>query len=162
MTKVKTRFAPSPTGALHIGGARTALFNWLFARHHDGEFLLRIEDTDRARSTPENVDVILNSLEWLGLDYDDEPVSQYERAEHHARIAQALVQAGQAYYCYASQDELAQLREEAEKKAETIIRNQGSARAPDGNICRGNSPTSRENHCPTEGEQGVTGIGSEQ
>ena len=84
---VVTRFAPSPTGFLHIGGARTAMFNWLFARHHGGKALLRIEDTDKARSTQEAIDAILEGLEWLGLDWDDEPVFQSERADRHARTA---------------------------------------------------------------------------
>jgi len=109
---VVTRFAPSPTGFLHIGGARTALFNWLFARHHGGRFLLRIEDTDRLRSTEAAVAAILDGLSWLELDWDGEAVSQFERRERHAEVAHALVQAGRAYPCYASPDELTQMREQ--------------------------------------------------
>jgi len=110
---VVTRFAPSPTGFLHIGGARTALFNWLFARHHGGRFLLRIEDTDRARSTEEAVDALIRGLTWLGLDWDAEPVFQFSRQERHAAEARRLVEEGRAYYCFASPDELAEMREKA-------------------------------------------------
>lgn len=115
---VVTRFAPSPTGYLHIGGARTALFNWLFAKHHGGKFLLRIEDTDRARSTQEAIDAIINGMKWLGLDWDGEPVFQFARSQRHAEIAKQLVDAGHAYYCYCSQQELETMREQAmaEKK----------------------------------------------
>src|SRR6202008_4740274 len=88
---VVVRFAPSPTGFLHIGGARTALFNWLFARHHGGRFRLRIEDTDRARSTPEAVGAIMDGLEWLGLEWDGEVVYQFARAGRHAEVARALL-----------------------------------------------------------------------
>src|SRR5713226_3378608 len=103
---VVVRFAPSPTGFLHIGGARTALFNWLFARHHGGKFLLRIEDTDRARSTDDAVEKIVDGLAWLGLDWDGEPVSQFARRERHAEVARGLIETGHAYYCYATQEEL--------------------------------------------------------
>lgn len=113
---VITRFAPSPTGYLHIGGARTALFNWLFARHNGGKFLLRIEDTDRARSTQEAIDAILAGMEWMGMDCDDEPVFQFARGERHAEVAKQMVDAGHAYYCYASQEELEAMRAEATKK----------------------------------------------
>ena len=111
--KVVTRFAPSPTGFLHIGGARTALFNWLFARHHGGRFVLRIEDTDRARSTDEAVHAIIDGLAWLGLDWDGEPVSQFARRDHHAALAHRLMDEGKAYKCYASPEELAEMRERA-------------------------------------------------
>jgi len=94
---MRVRFAPSPTGALHIGGARTALYNWLLARRHGGRFLLRIEDTDRERSTPENVEQIFDALRWLGLDHDEEPVFQSERAERHAEVVQRLIDSGHAY-----------------------------------------------------------------
>lgn len=110
---VITRFAPSPTGFLHIGGARTALFNWLFARHNKGKFLLRIEDTDRARSTDEAVKAIFEGMQWLGLDWDDEPVFQYSRANRHAEVAYQLLEMGKAYRCYCSPEELEQMREEA-------------------------------------------------
>ncbi|WP_313137313.1 glutamate--tRNA ligase [Paracoccus jeotgali] len=108
---VVTRFAPSPTGYLHIGGARTALFNWLFARHHGGQFLLRIEDTDRARSTPEASEAILDGLRWLGLDWDGAPISQFERAPRHAEIAQQMLAQGHAYRCYSTPEEIAAWRE---------------------------------------------------
>jgi len=110
---VVTRFAPSPTGFLHIGGARTALFNWLYARHHGGKMLLRIEDTDRERSTQAAIDAILDGLSWLGLDWDGEPISQFARAVRHREAADQLIAAGKAYYCYASQEELTEMRETA-------------------------------------------------
>ncbi len=108
--RIVTRFAPSPTGYLHIGGARTALFNWLYARHHGGTFLLRIEDTDRARSTDAAVAAILDGLSWLGLDADEPPVMQFERASRHAEVARALLDAGHAYRCYATAAELEEMR----------------------------------------------------
>ncbi len=110
---VVTRFAPSPTGFLHIGGARTALFNWLYARHHGGQFRLRIEDTDRERSTPEAIQAILDGLTWLGLDWDGPTVYQSERAERHANVAYQLLAAGKAYRCYATKEELDEMREQA-------------------------------------------------
>jgi len=109
---VVTRFAPSPTGYLHIGGARTALFNWLFARHHGGKFLLRIEDTDRARSTPDATRAIFEGLSWLGLEWDGEAVSQFARRDRHAEVARSLLEAGHAYYCYATPEELEAMREQ--------------------------------------------------
>ena len=109
---VVTRFAPSPTGFLHIGGARTALFNWLFARHHGGKALLRIEDTDQKRSTQEAIDAILDGLDWLGLDYDEAPTFQSQRAQRHAEVAHKLLAAGQAYKCFATPDELEAMRAE--------------------------------------------------
>jgi glutamyl-tRNA synthetase len=118
---IVTRFAPSPTGFLHIGGARTALFNWLFARHHGGKFLLRIEDTDRARSSQEAVDAIVDGLKWLELDWDGEPISQFTRREQHAAAAHRLLSEGKAYRCYASQDELAQMRAEAKSEGRTTL-----------------------------------------
>ncbi len=111
---VVTRFAPSPTGYLHIGGARTALFNWLFARHHGGKYLLRIEDTDRARSTQPAIDAILDGLSWLGLEGDEPPVFQFERSARHADVAHALVDAGHAYRCFLTPDELTARREKAQ------------------------------------------------
>jgi glutamyl-tRNA synthetase len=110
---VVTRFAPSPTGYLHIGGARTALFNWLFARHHGGKFLLRIEDTDRARSTKEAIDAILDGMNWLGLDWDGHEYYQSQFWSRHAEIAHRLLERGAAYRCYMTQDELAREREKA-------------------------------------------------
>lgn len=110
---VVTRFAPSPTGFLHIGGARTALFNWLFSRHHGGKFLLRIEDTDRERSTQEAIDAIIDGMKWLGLEWDDEIIFQYSRAERHREVALKLLAEGKAYYCYCTPEELTQMRETA-------------------------------------------------
>ncbi|HRK70288.1 MAG TPA: glutamate--tRNA ligase [Micropepsaceae bacterium] len=111
-----TRFAPSPTGFLHIGGARTALFNWLYARHFGGTFRLRIEDTDRERSKPEAIDALLQGLSWLGLDWDGDVVFQFARAARHAEIAHQLLAQGKAYYCYATPDELEEMRNQ--QKAE--------------------------------------------
>jgi glutamyl-tRNA synthetase len=118
---VKTRFAPSPTGYLHIGGARTALFNYLFAKHHRGQFFLRIEDTDAKRSTEEARKSILQSLEWLDLKYDGEIVYQSTRAARHIEIAHKLIEAGQAYYCFSPQEEITALREKAKIKGEHFI-----------------------------------------
>jgi len=111
---VVTRFAPSPTGYLHIGGARTALFNWLFARHHGGKYLLRIEDTDRARSTEAAIDAIFDGLRWLGLDGDEPAVFQFARSARHAEVARALLDAGHAYRCYLTPEELAERRARAQ------------------------------------------------
>ena len=111
---VITRFAPSPTGYLHIGGARTALFNWLFSKHMGGKFLLRIEDTDRARSTTAAVDAIFEGMKWLGLDHDDDVVFQFARMDRHAEIAHQLVYQGKAYYCYCTPEELEDMRKKAE------------------------------------------------
>ncbi|MEX6634111.1 glutamate--tRNA ligase [Hyphococcus lacteus] len=132
---VITRFAPSPTGYLHIGGARTALFNWLYARGHGGKFLLRIEDTDRARHTEAAVDAILDGLKWLGLDWDEEPVSQFSRTERHAEIANQLLNEGKAYRCYLTQAELEAAREKAKSeniRFESPWREADPATAPDG------------------------------
>ncbi|WP_114391528.1 glutamate--tRNA ligase [Oleisolibacter albus] len=113
---VVTRFAPSPTGFLHIGGGRTALFNWLFAKHHGGKFLLRIEDTDRARSTQAAVDAILDGLKWLELEWDGEAVSQFARKDRHAEVVRQMLERGQAYRCYATPEELEAMREEQKAK----------------------------------------------
>ena len=113
---VVTRFAPSPTGFLHIGGARTALFNWLFARHHGGKYLVRIEDTDRARSTEEAIAAIHDGLDWLGLGGDEEPVFQFARMDRHAEVANQLLEAGHAYRCYLTPEELAERRAKAQEE----------------------------------------------
>jgi glutamyl-tRNA synthetase len=110
---VRTRFAPSPTGLLHIGGARTALFNYLFSRHHGGQFLLRVEDTDRARSTAAFTQAILDSLDWLGLERDEPEVYQSTRAARHAEVAHAMLASGHAYRCWSTQEEIAAAREQA-------------------------------------------------
>jgi len=110
---VRTRFAPSPTGYLHIGGARTALFSWLFARHHNGKFVLRVEDTDRQRSSQESVQAILDGMQWLGLDYDEGPIYQSDRFDRYREVVQNLLDAGKAYYCYCSPEELQRMREDA-------------------------------------------------
>ncbi len=113
--KVVTRFAPSPTGFLHIGSARTALFNWLYAKATGGVFLLRVEDTDRERSTEVAVEAIFDGLRWLELDWDGEPLFQFARAARHAEIAHMLLAEGNAYRCYATPEELEQMRERAKR-----------------------------------------------
>jgi len=132
---VVTRFAPSPTGYLHIGGARTALFNWLYAHHTGGKFLLRIEDTDRERSTEAAIKAILDGLKWLELDWDGEPVYQFPRAQRHREVANELLAAGHAYRCYASPEELAQMREAARRAGRSRLydgrwRDRDAAEAP--------------------------------
>ena len=130
---VVVRFAPSPTGYLHIGGARTALFNWLYAKHHKGKFLLRIEDTDRARSTQEAVDAIIDGMKWLGLEWDGEVVMQSARMARHAEVARELLAHGRAYHCYCTPEELEQMREHARKEGRPV-RYDGTwrDRVPDG------------------------------
>ena len=118
---VVTRFAPSPTGFLHIGGARTALFNWLYARGRGGKFLLRIEDTDRARSTPEATAAILQGMAWLGLDHDGEIVSQFDNAPRHAEVAHELLTRGKAYKCFATQEEISAFRETAKAEGRSTL-----------------------------------------
>ncbi|MDF2688390.1 MAG: glutamate--tRNA ligase [Microvirga sp.] len=117
---VVTRFAPSPTGFLHIGGGRTALFNWLYAKRHGGKMLLRIEDTDRERSTDAAIAAILDGLQWLGLDWDGDVVYQFSRAARHKEVAESLLAQGRAYYCYASQQELEEMRESARKEGRPL------------------------------------------
>jgi glutamyl-tRNA synthetase len=118
---VVTRFAPSPTGFLHIGGARTALFNWLYARGRGGKMLLRIEDTDRERSTQAAIDAILDGLSWLGIAWDGDTIYQFARAARHREVAEQLLATGQAYRCYASPEELAQMREAARKEGRSKL-----------------------------------------
>ena len=123
---VRTRFAPSPTGFLHIGGARTALFSWAYAKKHGGQFILRIEDTDVARSTPEAVQAILDGMQWLGLDYDQGPFYQMQRMDRYKVVIQSMLAAGSAYYCYSSKEELEALREQQmAQKLNLIIKNDG-------------------------------------
>ena len=134
---VVTRFAPSPTGFLHIGGARTALFNWAFARHHDGKFLLRIEDTDRARSTDEAIEAILDGMAWLGLNADDEPVFQHKNADRHIEVVQTLLASGNAYKCYCTPEEIEAMREAARAagkppRYDGTWRDRDPGEAPDG------------------------------
>jgi glutamyl-tRNA synthetase len=136
-TPVVTRFAPSPTGFLHIGGARTALFNWLYARGRGGKMLLRIEDTDRERSTKEAIEAILEGLSWLGIKWDGDAVYQFARARRHREVAEDLLAAGQAYRCYASQQELDEMREKARKEGRAKLydgrwRDRDPAEAPPG------------------------------
>jgi glutamyl-tRNA synthetase len=134
---VVTRFAPSPTGFLHIGGGRTALFNWLYARRHGGKMLLRIEDTDRERSTKEAIDAILDGLKWLGLDWDGDTVYQFSRVARHREVVETMLASGHAYRCYASPEELAEMREKARAEGKTRLydgrwRDRDVAEAPPG------------------------------
>src|SRR4051794_39615336 len=134
---VVTRFAPSPTGFLHIGGGRTALFNWLYARRHGGKMLLRIEDTDRERSTKEAIEAILDGLNWLGLDWDGDTVYQFSRVARHQEVVEQMLAAGAAYRCYASPEELTTMREKARAEGKTRLydgrwRDRDPADAPPG------------------------------
>lgn len=149
--KVITRFAPSPTGFLHIGGARTALFNWLYAKAKGGRMLLRIEDTDRARSTEDAIDAIVDGLSWLELNWDDDPVFQFSRADRHREIAETLVAEGKAYKCYCTPEELQAMREKAraEDRASSYDgtwRNRDPADAPAGSdpVIRFKAPNAGE------------------
>ena len=117
MSQVRVRFAPSPTGVLHIGGVRTALFNWLFARQQKGVFVLRIEDTDQSRSTDESIRAIIEGMKWVGLDWDEGPYRQTERMELYRSHAMQLLEKGQAYWCVCKAEELDARRKEAEAKA---------------------------------------------
>lgn len=153
---VVTRFAPSPTGFLHIGGARTALFNWLYARHSGGTFLLRIEDTDRARSTPEATEAIFAGLRWLGLDWDGEAVSQFTRLERHAEVAREMLATGAAYRCYSTAEEIETFRAEARANGRPPLflspwRDADSATWPDG-------PYTVRLKAPREGETVVEDV----
>src|SRR5690349_1720864 len=152
--EVVTRFAPSPTGFLHIGGARTALFNWLYARHHGGKALLRIEDTDRKRSTTEAIDAIIDGLSWLGLDYDEPPIFQSERAPRHAEVAFALLEAGYAYKCYATPEELEAMRE-AQRAAKQPLRYDGRWRDRDPADAAPGAPFVIRLKTPNEGETAI-------
>ncbi len=149
-TKVVTRFAPSPTGYLHIGGARTALFNWLYARHMGGTFLLRIEDTDRARSTEPAIAAIFDGLNWLGLGGDEAPVFQFARAARHAEVANAMLDAGHAYKCFATAEELTELREQ-QRAAKQPMRYDGRWRDLD-SAEGGDKPFVIRLKAPREGE----------
>ena len=148
---VVTRFAPSPTGFLHIGGARTALFNWLFARHYGGKALLRIEDTDKKRSTQDAIDAILDGLDWLGLDYDDDPVFQSQRAERHAEVAHRLLKAGHAYKCFATTEELEAMRA-AQRANKQPMRYDGRWRDRDPSEAPEGAPYTVRLKTPNEGE----------
>lgn len=148
---VVTRFAPSPTGFLHIGGARTALFNWLYARNQKGTFRLRIEDTDRQRSTPEAIEAIIDGMKWLGLEWDDEVVYQFSRAERHAEVAKQLLAQGRAYHCYAQPEELEQLREQ-QRAAGKPIRYDGRWRDRPAGDVRPNLPPVVRIRAPQTGE----------
>ena len=161
VSPVVTRFAPSPTGYLHIGGARTALFNWLYARHHGGRTLLRIEDTDQKRSTQDAIDKIIEGLDWLGLNFDDAPVFQSDRAERHAEVAHKLLEAGHAYKCFATPEELEQMRAEQRANKQPMRydrrwRDRSESEAPDGApfVIRLKVPTNGETtiHDAVQGE----------
>ena len=115
---IRTRFAPSPTGFLHLGGARTALFSWAFARHHQGTFVLRIEDTDVERSTPEAVQAILDSMDWLGMQPDEGPFYQMQRMDRYREVVAQMLAAGTAYHCYSSPEEVEAMREAARARGD--------------------------------------------
>lgn len=148
---VVTRFAPSPTGFLHIGNARTGLFSWLYARHHGGKALLRIEDTDKKRSTQEAIDVILDGLDWLGLEFDGDFVYQSQRADRHAEVAMKLLEAGHAYKCFASPEELAEMREQ-QKAAKQPMRYDGRWRDRDPSEAAEGAPFTVRIKTPEGGE----------
>ncbi|AKM07355.1 glutamate--tRNA ligase [Pelagerythrobacter marensis] len=152
--QVVTRFAPSPTGFLHIGGARTALFNWLYARHHGGKALLRIEDTDRKRSTPEAIDAILDGLAWLGLDWDEDVVFQSERGARHVEVAEQLLAAGHAYKCYATTEELEKMRA-AQRAAKQPLRYDGRWRDRDPADAPAGAPYVIRLKTPEDGETAI-------
>jgi glutamyl-tRNA synthetase len=148
---VVTRFAPSPTGFLHIGGARTALFNWLYAKRHGGRMLLRIEDTDRERSTEPAIQAILDGLSWLGLDWNGDVVHQFSRAARHREVAESMLASGRAYHCYASPQELDEMREAARREGRPMRydgrwRDRDPAEAPPGvkPVIRLRAPTDGE------------------
>jgi len=154
--KIVTRFAPSPTGFLHIGGGRTALFNWLYAKRHGGKMLLRIEDTDRERSTDAAIEAILDGLRWLGIDWDGDVVYQYSRAARHREVAEELLAQGKAYRCYASQEELEAMRELARAEGRPMRydgrwRDLGGTEAEAKAIAEGRKPVIRLK-APQEGE----------
>ncbi|ERM93041.1 MAG: Glutamate--tRNA ligase 1 [Caldanaerobacter subterraneus] len=121
MSEVRVRFAPSPTGSLHIGGARTALFNWLFARHHGGKFILRVDDTDLERSTEESMRGILEGLQWLGIDWDEGPIYQSQRLDEYRKFANKLLEEGKAYYCFCTKEELEEMRKQAEREGRPFM-----------------------------------------
>jgi glutamyl-tRNA synthetase len=165
---VITRFAPSPTGFLHIGGARTALFNWLFSRHHGGKYLLRIEDTDRKRSTQEAIEAILEGLKWLGLEADEEPLFQSTQLNRHAEIARQLLADGNAYYCYCTPDELTEMRETAKAEGRSM-RYDGRWRDRDPSDAPADIPPVIRFKAPQDGEtiihdsvQGDVTVGNDQ
>ena len=116
MSKVATRFAPSPTGLLHIGGVRTALFNWLYSKNQNGSFFLRVEDTDKERSKDEYKNQIINSLKWIGIDYDGEEYIQSQKVNDHIKVANELLKNGHAYRCYCSSEEIEEQKKELDKK----------------------------------------------
>ena len=151
---VVTRFAPSPTGFLHIGNARTGLFSWLYARHFGGKALLRIEDTDKKRSTQEAIDVIFDGLDWLGLEFDEEPVFQSTRADRHKEVAEKLLAAGRAYKCFATPEELAEMREQ-QRAAKKPMRYDGRWRDRDPSEAPEGAPYTIRVKSETEGETAI-------
>ena len=149
--QVITRFAPSPTGYLHIGGVRTALFNWLYAKNNNGKFLLRIEDTDRERSSQDSIKVILDGLNWLNLDYDEEPIYQHQNINRHIEIANLLLKNGKAYKCWATEEELSLMREEAKKNGLPVKYN-GKWRNKESGESEKNKPFVLRFKAPLKGE----------
>ena len=148
--KIRTRFAPSPTGFLHIGGARTALFNWLYTRRHGGTFILRIEDTDQARSTEESTRAILDAMAWLGLNWDEGPYFQAERVNIHREMVRKLIDSGNAYYCTCTPEELEMKRKKAlaegrKPKYDGTCRDRGLVRSAD-SVVRFRGPEVHRRH----------------
>lgn len=154
-SEVVTRFAPSPTGFLHIGGARTALFNWLYARHHGGKALLRIEDTDQKRSNHAAIDAIIEGLDWLGLDYDAAPIFQSERADRHSEVAHKLLAAGHAYKCFATPEELETMRAQ-QRENKQPMRYDGRWRDRDPSEAPEGAPYAVRLKTPNDGEMVIT------
>src|SRR5687767_3771695 len=151
--KVRTRFAPSPTGYLHIGGARTALFSWAYARRHGGEFVLRVEDTDAERSTRESVDAILDGLKWLGIDWDEGPVFQMQRLARYREVAEQLIASGHAYRDYMPREDLENLRKQQIEKGEKPRYDRAI-----GQKYRGDGPAAVRFKTPQEGSVGWTDL----
>lgn len=152
-----TRFAPSPTGILHIGGARTALFNWLFARHHNGNFLLRIEDTDRKRSTDQAVEAICDGLKWMGMDWDGDLISQFSRVAKHTKVVEQLLAEDKAYKCYSTPAELTEMREIAKAKGRPVRYNGHWRDKPESDAPSGINPVIRL-RAPQRGETVITDL----
>ena len=164
---IVTRFPPSPTGLMHIGTGRTLLYNWLFARRNKGKVVFRIEDTDRERYDPRHVDALINGVKWLGLDYDGDVISQYERRDRHADVAQELLKAGKAYYCYCSPEELDAMREKAKAEGKPTFYDRrwrdSTATPPDGvkPVIRIKAPLTGETTVPDRVQGDVT-VNNEQ
>src|ERR1700687_1532663 len=155
MSSVRTRFAPSPTGYLHIGGARTAPFSYLYARHHGGQFILRIEDTDRERSTQESIQAILDALPWLGLEWDEAPFFQSQRSDGYREHCERLLRAGRAYRCYCSPEELDAKRQAASQTGQKAMYDRTCRNGREPNLDR---PFAIRFKAPLDGETGARAL----